>query len=130
MSNAELGNMYSKFRKPKNQSTGPTTTHSWRDNASYNEGTRDFLASAKHYQCPPSRLYTRAEVALHNRSDDLWVVIFGNVLDVTSFVKRHPGGSVLLDGAGGHEMGTVFAQFHHPSTVGLFASFCIGRIVP
>ncbi|KAK7196236.1 Cytochrome b5-like Heme/Steroid binding domain containing protein [Novymonas esmeraldas] len=93
-----------------------------------NGGADSFYAAAGSFRCPQPQRYSREEVARHHVEDDLWIVVDGNVLDVSSFVVQHPGGSVLLDGAGGHDMATEFARFHEPSTVSLFASFCIGRI--
>jgi len=36
--------------------------------------------------------YTMEEVAEHNKKDNCWVVIQGQVLDVTDFLEDHPGG--------------------------------------
>mmetsp|Transcript_87414 Transcript_87414/g.168251 ORF Transcript_87414/g.168251 Transcript_87414/m.168251 type:complete len:163 (-) Transcript_87414:173-661(-) len=36
--------------------------------------------------------FTHEEVSLHNSPDDLWGVIDGYVVDLTGFVKDHPGG--------------------------------------
>ena len=45
--------------------------------------------------------YTLAQIAQHNTPTDLWMVIDNNILDVTSFLKEHPGGEqTLLDWAG------------------------------
>lgn len=38
------------------------------------------------------RVYTKAEVKAHDKSDDCWVVIHGSVYDVTDFLESHPGG--------------------------------------
>ena len=38
------------------------------------------------------RNYTAAEVAQHNKVEDLWLIIHGRVYDVTKFVDEHPGG--------------------------------------
>lgn len=91
-------------------------------------GVADFFEKAGNFHCNSDRQFTVEEVARHASEDDLWIVIDGNVLDVSSFVSQHPGGSVLLDGAGGEDMATVFARFHHPSSVPLLEIFCIGRI--
>ena len=36
------------------------------------------------------------EVAKHNSKTDCWVVVDGQVLDVTSFLKDHPGGELAI----------------------------------
>ena len=41
------------------------------------------------------RYYTPAEVAAHNRADDLWVSFFGRVYDLTALVAANPGSLVL-----------------------------------
>jgi cytochrome b involved in lipid metabolism len=33
-----------------------------------------------------------AEVSIHSSRNDCWVVVNGQVWDVTSFMKTHPGG--------------------------------------
>jgi len=49
-----------------------------------------------------AKTFTLAEVAQHNKADDAWVVVGGDIYDVTKFAKLHPGGKqTLLDYAGG-----------------------------
>lgn len=43
---------------------------------------------------------TLSEVALHNTSQDCWLVIENNVYDVSEFISSHPGGSVIIQGCG------------------------------
>ncbi len=44
---------------------------------------------------------SRGEAAMHNRPNDLYIVIRGVVYDVTNFLDFHPGGpKVLLQFAG------------------------------
>ena len=40
--------------------------------------------------------YTREEVAKHKKFTDCWVVVHGQVYDVTKWLPRHPGGARLL----------------------------------
>lgn len=88
---------------------------------------QEFFAKAHDFRCPQDRVIGKSEIQRHDTADDLWIVIDGNVLDMSNFVSRHPGGLTLLEGAGGDDMATVFAKLHHPSTVELFQNFCIGR---
>lgn len=47
-----------------------------------------------------SKSFTAEEVSKHNTKTDLWVIIDGNVYDVTKF-KEHPGNfSVFVENAG------------------------------
>lgn len=49
-----------------------------------------------------SKVFSYEEVQKHNSEDDLWVVIHGDVYDLTQFAKEHPGGShVIVKQAGG-----------------------------
>ena len=48
-------------------------------------------------------LYTRAEVALHNTSEDIWIIIDGKVYNVTNWLELHPGGSTIIEHYGGED---------------------------
>jgi cytochrome b involved in lipid metabolism len=37
-----------------------------------------------------------SELSKHNKSNDCWVAIRGNVYDVTSYLDEHPGGADLI----------------------------------
>lgn len=40
--------------------------------------------------------YTREEVASHKKMDDCWIVVGGEVYNISSWLKRHPGGARIL----------------------------------
>ena len=40
--------------------------------------------------------YTMEEVQKHNKKDDIWVIVDGQVLDVTKFLPDHPGGEKTI----------------------------------
>ncbi|KAI0833233.1 acyl-CoA dehydrogenase NM domain-like protein [Trametes gibbosa] len=42
------------------------------------------------------KTFTREEVALHNKEDDLWIIVDAKVYDVTKFKNLHPGGTSVF----------------------------------
>lgn len=44
--------------------------------------------------------HTPREVALHNSERSCWLVLRGQVYDVTAFIPVHPGGRAILQGCG------------------------------
>jgi len=44
--------------------------------------------------------YSLSEVKKHNKIDDAWIVLFGNVYNVTKWIPIHPGGEVIKYGIG------------------------------
>ena len=35
--------------------------------------------------------FTLADLQRHNKADNLWIVVDGDVYDLTSFLEEHPG---------------------------------------
>lgn len=64
--------------------------------------------------------YTWEEVKAHNHPSDCWIVVErevdgvrkGLILDVTEWAPKHPGGSIIYDGAGGDC--TIMFWSYHP----------------
>ncbi|KAK6022230.1 cytochrome b5-like Heme/Steroid binding domain protein [Ostertagia ostertagi] len=52
------------------------------------------------------------ELMKHNKRDDCWVHIFGQVYDVTSYLEFHPGGIPELMRAAGTDATDLFNQYH------------------
>ena len=76
--------------------------------------------------------YTVAQVAEHNSAQDCWVILNGDVLDLTNFAAVHPGKGAHLYGAGrdiGELMQKIHGQQGHPAGAYEWAkSFKIGTI--
>ncbi|KAL4976421.1 cytochrome b5-like heme/steroid binding domain-containing protein [Aspergillus desertorum] len=56
---------------------------------------------------------THKEVATHNTKEDSFVIIHGNVYDVSSFVDEHPGGEELLLDVAGKDATEAFEDVVH-----------------
>jgi cytochrome b involved in lipid metabolism len=58
------------------------------------------------------------EVAKHVTNDDCWVVVAGDVLNVTSFLKEHPGGELAIMTFAGKDATHEFNMIHPPDVIG------------
>merc|ERR1712050_697470 len=54
-------------------------------------------------------------VKQHNRMTDCWVVINGNVYDLTNFVTQHPGGPNPILSWAGRDASKAWNMVHKPS---------------
>eukprot|EP00510_Aplanochytrium_minuta_P001036 CAMPEP_0184018948 /NCGR_PEP_ID=MMETSP0954-20121128/8460_1 /TAXON_ID=627963 /ORGANISM="Aplanochytrium sp, Strain PBS07" /LENGTH=77 /DNA_ID=CAMNT_0026300521 /DNA_START=201 /DNA_END=434 /DNA_ORIENTATION=+ len=69
------------------------------------------------------------EVSEHVYEDDVWVVIYGKVYDVTEWQEDHPGGDlVFLDNAGKDVSQLFRAVGHSPDALALRNNFIVGRL--
>lgn len=57
--------------------------------------------------------YTVEEVKRHNEAGNLWLVLHGNVYDLTQFLKEHPGGEEVLINLGGQDGTHCFEDIGH-----------------
>ncbi|CAE7209440.1 osm1 [Symbiodinium sp. CCMP2456] len=62
-----------------------------------------------------------ADVAKHNTKTDCWVVVDGQVLDVTSFLSEHPGGELAILTFAGKDATEEFNMIHPPDVIGKYA---------
>ncbi|KAG1417375.1 hypothetical protein G6F58_005548 [Rhizopus delemar] len=69
--------------------------------------------------------YTLADVGKHNKADDCWVVVNGQVLDVTDFLADHPGGKKAIMIYAGRDATEEFNMMHKPDVVEKYAPYAI-----
>jgi len=73
--------------------------------------------------------YTTEEVALHNNAEDLWIIIHGNVYNLTSFLTEHPGGEEVLLELSGRDGTECFDSIGHSEEAKLLREkFKIGEV--
>merc|ERR1712224_767015 len=65
--------------------------------------------------------YTMAEVSKHAAKTDCWVVVNGQVMNVTNFLKDHPGGELAILTFAGKDASEEFNMIHPPDVIGKYA---------
>ena len=65
--------------------------------------------------------YTAADVAKHNKKDDVWVIVDGQVLDVTNFLSDHPGGEKAILLYAGRDATEEFNMLHDAKVIPRYA---------
>ncbi|ODV82365.1 cytochrome b5, partial [Suhomyces tanzawaensis NRRL Y-17324] len=71
------------------------------------------------------------QVREHDTPEDLWMILYNKVYDVTAFAKDHPGGVEVLFDCGGVDCTEAFEDVaHSDDAVDMLAPFYLGDIVP
>merc|ERR1719324_639704 len=65
--------------------------------------------------------YTMAEVAKHTVKGDCWVVVAGQVLNVSNFLPNHPGGELAILTFAGKDATEEFNMIHPPDVIPKYA---------
>merc|ERR1719191_350524 len=65
--------------------------------------------------------YSMEEVAKHTAKTDCWVVVSDQVLNVTKFLKEHPGGELAILTFAGKDATEEFNMIHPPDVIGKYA---------
>ena len=65
--------------------------------------------------------FTMEEVQKHKSKNDIWVVIDGQVLDVTQFLPDHPGGEKAILLYAGRDATEEFNMLHDPKVIPRYA---------
>jgi len=72
--------------------------------------------------------FTREEVAKHNTPSDAWIIVDGNVYDITRFAMAHPGGTQLLLDYAGTDATEDFFGLHRLEVLDKYAKLKKGRL--
>lgn len=76
-------------------------------------------------------MYTRAQVAAHNKLDDLWMIIYNKVYNMTEFACIHPGGQEMLFECGGLDATLEFEDVGHSSVaLAMLQPYHLGQLPP
>jgi len=90
--------------------------------------TRKYIPSNIKDKSNQLNIITKDEVSEHNTKESLWMIIKGNVYDITNYVSDHPGGVRALLNFGGKD-GTENVEFHSPKMLQILNSrYFIGRL--
>ena len=95
------------FRHPVQPGTGK---EGWLE-----PSTELLVADAKQSAGAPQKQFTREEVEKHDKDNDCWIVVDGNVYDATSVLEWHPGGKAAVLGHAGkvhQETSDDFSSIH------------------
>jgi len=76
----------------------------------------------------PVEQYTIEEVCQHKVADDLWLIIDNLVYDLTEFVAIHPGGDMILLGAGIDATKLFIDNFHSKHARKTLSKYLIGTV--
>jgi len=60
-----------------------------------------------------SKTFSTADVANHNKKDDLFIIVDEDVYDLTSFQTEHPGGQKILQRVAGKDASKQFWKYHN-----------------
>ncbi|KJZ77293.1 hypothetical protein HIM_03614 [Hirsutella minnesotensis 3608] len=60
-----------------------------------------------------SKVFTASDVASHNKPDSLYIIVDGDVYDLTKFQDDHPGGKKILQRVAGKDASKQFWKYHN-----------------
>lgn len=79
---------------------------------------------------PQDAVWTLAEVGQHNTPEDLWMVIYDSVYDITPFLDAHPGGAEVLFDCGGVDALEAFDDVcHSDDAIAMLAPYKMGELL-
>lgn len=78
-----------------------------------------------------TKSFTLEEVSMHHTKEDCWIVVSGQVLDVTNFLKDHPGGALPILAFAGKDATKEYGLVHPPGLIAKYApERVLGQLTP
>jgi len=75
------------------------------------------------------KIITSEEVSKHNEKSSTWIIIHGDVYDVTNFLEEHPGGEEVMLELAGKDGSESFEDVGHSSDAReLMKDYLVGRL--
>ena len=91
----------------------------------------DWMGMCRSAKKPAPRTFAREEIEIHNKVNDIWIVISGKVYDVTLFMKYHPGGEGILMTCAGKDATIMYNKYHsYVQAEAMMGPFCLGTYDP
>ena len=76
-----------------------------------------------------SKTFKASDVASHNKSDDLYIIVDQDVYDLTKFQDDHPGGKKILTRVAGKDASKQFWKYHNEGILKKYkASLMVGSL--
>ncbi|KAK5140470.1 hypothetical protein LTR04_002984 [Oleoguttula sp. CCFEE 6159] len=60
-----------------------------------------------------SQIFSKSDVASHNKPDNLYIIVDEDVYDLTTFQDEHPGGKKILQRVAGKDASKQFWKYHN-----------------
>ena len=73
-----------------------------------------------------TKRYSLREIKKHNKKDDAWIVLYGNVYDITGWISIHPGGEIIMKGIGKDATEMFKGVGHREDAMGFMENYRIG----
>ncbi|KIW36460.1 uncharacterized protein PV06_11276 [Exophiala oligosperma] len=78
-----------------------------------------------------AKVFTVPEVAMHNKKEDLFMIIHGKVYDCTDFADKHPAGHEILLEVAGKEASEAFEEVGHSEDAkAMLKDLFVGDCIP
>ncbi len=71
--------------------------------------------------------YKLEEVKKHNKKENGWVILYGNVYNITDWIDNHPGGDIIISALGSDGTDLFEETGHSKSSLEHIEEYKIGK---